>query len=220
MIEYIFKFYGIFCDNKWTGYLTTGLTLSAFSTTIFALKFLKSFNSDTNEIFFKLFLFLLSLLKISNYLIIKYKSSELIELNNKLKKFQKKCRISEHLLNIFSIFSILFSILLAFIATKIFFCESFVTKVFRDFNDELDSIPMPNFIKVFVLLFYPNSWYVSIQLLYIELKSRYISIIKEFRKEVLNENTEPDGDVLILTQKYVHKINKAKKKNKIYNNLN
>jgi hypothetical protein len=148
MIEYIFKFYRIFCDNKWIGYLTIGLTLSAFSMPIFALLFSKSFNSNTNEIFFKLFLFLLSLSKISNYLIINYKLSELIVLNNKLKTYQKKCRISEHFLIIFSFFCILFSILLAFIATKIFFCESFVTKVFRDFNDELDSISMPNFIKV------------------------------------------------------------------------
>jgi hypothetical protein len=65
---------------------------------------------------------------------------------------------------------------------------------------------MPKFIKVFVLQFYLNSWYVAIQLLYIEFKTRYISIIKEFRKEVLNEKSEPDGDVLILTQKFVLKF--------------
>jgi hypothetical protein len=61
-------------------------------------------------------------------------------------------------------------------------------------------------MKVFVLNFYLNSWYVSTQLLYIEFKSRYISIIKEFRKEVLNEKSEPDGDVLILTRKFVLKF--------------
>jgi hypothetical protein len=65
---------------------------------------------------------------------------------------------------------------------------------------------MPSIVKVFVLHFYHNSWFVSIQLLYIEFKSRYISIIKEFRKEVLNEKSEPDGDVLILTRKYVLKF--------------
>ncbi len=206
MIEYILKFYGIFCDNKWIGYLTTGLTLSAFSTPIFALKFLHIFNSSTSEIFFKLFLFLLSLSKISNYLIIKYKSSELIELNNKLKKFQNKSRINQSFLNIFSIISILFSLFMAIIGTKIYFWELCVTKMFKCFDGQLDVIPMLSIIEVFVLHFYLNSWHVSIQLLYIEFKTRYISIIKEFRKEVLNEKSEPDGDVLKLTQKFVLKF--------------
>jgi hypothetical protein len=76
---------------------------------------------------------------------------------------------------------------------------------------------MPSIIKVFVLHFYYNSWYVSIQLLYIEFKTRYISIIKEFRKEVLNEKCEPDGDVLKLTQKFVLKF--VNFKNEIKSNI-
>ncbi len=217
MIEYIFKFYGLFCDNKWIGYLTTGLTLSIFSTPIFTLKFLQIFNSNTDEIFFKLFIFLLSLSKIFNYLIIKYKSSQLIELNNKLKKFQNKSRINQNFLNIFSIISILFSLLMAIIFTKIYLWDLCVTEMVKNFDGQLDVIPMPSIIKVFVMYFYLNSWYLSTQLLYIEFKSRYISIIKEFRKEVLNEKSEPDGDVLKLTQKFVLKF--ANFKNEIKTNV-
>jgi hypothetical protein len=206
MIEYIFKFYGLFCDNKWIGYLTTGLTLSAFTIPIFALKFVQIFNSNTNEILFKLFMFLLSLSKISNYLIIKYKSKQLIELNNKLKKFQNKSRINQNFLNILSIISIFFSLLMSIICTKIYFWELCLTETFKSFDDQLEIIPMPSIIKFFVVHFYLNSWYVSIQLLYIEFKTRYISIIKEFRKAVLSEKTEPDGDVSMLTRKYVLKF--------------
>jgi hypothetical protein len=95
---------------------------------------------------------------------------------------------------------------MAFIGTKIYFWELCETHIFKSFDGQLELIPMPSIVKVFVLHFYLNSWYVSIQLLYIEFKSRYISIIKEFRKEVLNEKSEPDGDVLILTRKYVLKF--------------
>jgi hypothetical protein len=95
---------------------------------------------------------------------------------------------------------------MAIICTKIYFWELCATEVFKGFDGQLDVILMPSIIKVFVLHFYHNSWFVSIQLLYIEFKSRYISIIKEFRKEVLNEKSEPDGDVLILTRKYVLKF--------------
>jgi hypothetical protein len=106
---------------------------------------------------------------------------------------------------------------MAFIATKIYFWELYPTKLFKGFDGQLDAIPMPSIIKVFVLYFYYNSWYVSIQLLYIEFKTRYISIIKEFRKEVLNEKSEPDGDVLKLTQKFVLKF--ANFKNEIKSNV-
>jgi hypothetical protein len=95
---------------------------------------------------------------------------------------------------------------MAIIGTKIYFWKLYLTKYLKGFDDQLEVIPMPSTIKVFVVQFYLNSWYVSIQLLYIEFKTRYISIIKEFRKEVLNEKSEPDGDVLKLTQKFVLKF--------------
>jgi hypothetical protein len=106
---------------------------------------------------------------------------------------------------------------MAFIGTEIYFWELCATEIFKGFDNLLDVIPMPSIIKVFVLLFYLNSWYISIQLLYIEFKTRYISIIKEFRKEVLNEKSEPDGDVLKLTQKFILKF--VNFKNEIKSNV-
>jgi hypothetical protein len=106
---------------------------------------------------------------------------------------------------------------MAIIFTKIYLWDLCVTEMVKNFDGQLDVIPMPSIIKVFVMYFYLNSWYLSTQLLYIEFKSRYISIIKEFRKEVLNEKSEPDGDVLKLTQKFVLKF--ANFKNEIKTNV-
>ncbi len=206
MFEYIFQFYGIFCHNKWIGYLATGLTLCVFSGTIFAVKLFESLKSNTSEFLLKLSIIILFVTKIVNLLIIKYKSSQLIELNNKLKKFQNKSRINQNFLNIFSIISILFSLLMTIIFIRIYLWELYVTEMFKSFDGQLKVIPMPSILKIFVVHFYLNSWYFSTQLLYIEFKSRYISIIKEFRKEVLNEKSKPDGDVLMLTRKFVLKF--------------
>jgi hypothetical protein len=46
----------------------------------------------------------------------------------------------------------------------------------------------------------------SFQLLYIELKTRYISIIKEFKINVMNEKSKTDSNVLKLNQKFVLKF--------------
>jgi hypothetical protein len=136
---------------------------------------------------------------------IKYKSTELFELNEKLEKFQNKCRISKKKIQIFSIFSVILTALTAFCTTNIYFCVSDIFIIFED-NKKIDSLPVSSFFQVFVLAFYHYLWYFSIQLLYIEFKTRYISIIKEFKINVMNEKSEPDIDALKLTQKYVLKF--------------
>jgi hypothetical protein len=134
---------------------------------------------------------------------IKYKSTELFDLNHKLIKFQNKCRMSQLNITLHSIFAVFLSIFSAFFTVNVYFCEP---ELFEYFNDGLDSLPIPSFIQIFILSFYHNSWFISIQLLYLDLKTRYISILKEFRKNVINEKSEPDSDVLVLTQKYVIKF--------------
>jgi hypothetical protein len=195
MIEYILKFYGIKCSNKWIGFLTTGLALSSFSTTVFVLKIVKNSDNYKIEVLFKLFLFLSIASNLFNYLMIKYKSTEIFELNHKLKKFQNKSRISQLNIHIFSIFSVLFSAVLAFITTKVYFCLSGVDQHFEDITQKMESLPIPSFLKMFILNFYGLLWYISTQLLYIE-----------FKINVMNEKSETDSDVLKLTQKFVLKF--------------
>jgi hypothetical protein len=206
MIEYILKLYGINCNNKWIAFFTTGLALSSFSTAFFVLKIVKSSDNYEIEVLFKLFLLISITSNLFNYLIIKYKSTKLFELNHKLRKFQNKSRISQLNIQIFSLFSVLFSALLAFFTTKVYLCQSGVDQLFEDLSEKMEILAIPSFFQIFILTFYGYLWYISIQLLYIEFKTRYISIIKEFNKEVMKEKSEPDSDVLILTQRFVLKF--------------
>ncbi len=206
MIEYILKFYGINCDNKWIGYFTTGLTLSSFSTAIFILIIFKSSDNIIIEIFFKLLILVSVSSTLFNYFMIKYKSTELFELSRKLKKFQNKSSISQINLNIFSIFSIILSFYLAFITTVNYFCGISLFELFEELNGIINTIPIFSFLQIFILKFYHISFFICVQLLYIDYKTRYISIIKEFRKEVLNEKSETDSDVLKLTQNFILKF--------------
>jgi hypothetical protein len=205
MIEIILKFYGFNSDNKWIGYFVTGLTLSVFSIVVFSLIFVKSSSDMTSEVFVKSCSIISITTRLVNYLAIKYKSTEIFELIRKIKKFQNKSLISQLNAQIFSIFSILLSFLMAFFMTVDYFCEANVTELFKDLIEKIDTLPIPSFLQIFILSFHQYSWFIAIQLLYIELKTRYISIIKEFEKQV-NEKSEPDIDLLVLTEKYVLKF--------------
>jgi len=206
MIENILKLYGINCNNKWLGFFTTGLTLSAFSTTLCTLIFFKSSDNEIRDLFFKLLFSAHCASKLINYLLIKYKSSELFELNNKLRKYQNKCSISQLNIYIFSSISLIISIFLALLSTIFYFCQSYGDQSFEDLDEQMVLLKIPPFVQIFVLNFYLNSWNITTQLFYMEFKTRYISIIKEFNKEVMNEKSKPDSDVLVLTQKFVIKF--------------
>jgi hypothetical protein len=198
MIDYILKFYGINCNNKWIGYFATGISLSFFSTMI-SLLFVKSYKDVKSEVFFKIFFSISFASKLFNYLIIKYKSTDIFELNQKLRKFQNKSRISQLNIHIFSILSLFFAGLLAFLTTKTYLCKTFSTRLFEDLDEKIDSIPIPPSLQMILMYFYSFLMQNSFQLLYIELKTRYISIIKEFKINVMNEKSEPNIDVLKLT---------------------
>jgi hypothetical protein len=101
---------------------------------------------------------------------------------------------------------VFFAGLLAFITTKTYFCKTYSTELFEDLDQKMDSIPIPSFLQMILMNFYHYLMQISFQLLYIELKTRYISIIKEFKINVMNEKSEPDIDVLKLTQKFVLKF--------------
>ncbi len=94
MIDILLKFYGINRANKWIRYFASGLTLSVFSTIIFMIIFIEFSDNITSEIIIKLCLSISISSKIINYFMIKYKSTEILGLSRKLRKFQNKCRIS------------------------------------------------------------------------------------------------------------------------------
>jgi hypothetical protein len=203
MIEYIVKIYGINCKNKWIGYLTTGLTLSIFWSLAFPVIYAKNSSNKTNEFFFKLLMSKFCASKILNYLAIKYNSSNLFHLNYKLKNYQKKHSISELNIHIFSFISLCFSIVMILIATKLTLCDPYVVEICKDLTETMESLPIPPFSQIFVMDIYVNSWFIVIQLLYIEIKTRYIAIIKDFEKEVERIVDKLDNCVIILMQRTI-----------------
>jgi hypothetical protein len=101
-------------------------------------------------------------------------------MNRELRKFQTNSHISQLNINIYTIFSILFSALLAFMVTEDYFCKMNNTELFEDLNEKIDSIPISSFIQIFILNSYHISWFIAIQLLYIGLKTRYITSAENY----------------------------------------
>jgi len=170
------------------------------------LLFFESYEDVKSEVFLKIFFSISFASKLFNYLIIKYKSTDILKLNQKLRKFQNKSHISQLNIHIFSILSLFFAGLLAFLTTKTYFCKTFSTELFEDLDKKIDSISIPSALQMFLMNFYHYLMQNSFQLLYIELKTRYISIIKEFKINVMNEKSKTDSNVLKLNQKFVLKF--------------
>ncbi len=206
MIEHILKFYGINCENKWFGHLMTGITLTLFSTEIYYLIFYKNSNHILSEIILKLCLSISFASKLFNYLMVKFKSTEHFELSRRLKNFQIESRISQLSNDLVSIFSIIFCVLMALISTFSYFYVYVPSNLLQDVTEKVETLPIPSCFQIFFMILYHYSLSFLFALLYIDYKTRYISIIKEFKKNVLNEKSEPDSDVLKLTQKYVLKF--------------
>jgi hypothetical protein len=92
------------------------------------------------------------------------------------------------------------------IATKIYFCGSFISEIYEDFTKTMESLPFSTFLQIYLLSIYVYSWQSSHDLIYIEIKSRYLSIIKDFNNEVVKVVKKPDKSILILTQRNILKF--------------
>ncbi len=206
MIKHILKTYGINCNNKWIGYLTTGLTLSIFSSVVMPVMYSNNFSNKFNEIFFKPVLSTVCVSKILNYLVIKHKSNNFFRLNYKLRNFQMKRSFGELHIYIYSAIFLYLSIVISLLATKYNFCELYLIVILEDFNESMESLPIPAFSPIFLIKLYLYSWFSVIQFLYIEIKARYIVIIKDFNNELKRIVTKPDESVIILTQKTISKF--------------
>ncbi len=206
MIEHILKIYGINCNNKWIGYLTTGLTLSIFSKVVMPVMHYNNFSNKFSEIFFKTILSTVCVSKILNYFVIKHKSNNFFRLNYKLRNFQMKRSFGELRIYIYSAISLYLSIVISLLNTKYNFCEPYIIEILEDFNESMESLPIPPFSQIFLIKLYLYSWLIVIQFLYIEIKARYIAIIKDFNNELKSIVTKPDKNVIVLTQRTISKF--------------
>ncbi len=110
MIEYLLKFYGIDCHYKWIGYFTTSLTLSIFSSLVFPAIYPKNFSHFSTEYLYKFLILTLCISKIITYFVVKHNLSKFFQLNNKLKKYQKKQLIGEFIFIFFQSYPLVFQL--------------------------------------------------------------------------------------------------------------
>jgi hypothetical protein len=94
---------------------------------------------------------------------------------------------------------------MALLGVKVYFCESFFNDMYKDFTEIMETLPVPPFTQVFILNLYNFAWLSSKELIYIETKSRYLSIIKDFNSEVVKV-TKPNKSILIIRQRTILKF--------------
>ncbi len=207
MIEHILRFYGINCDNKWIRYFTTGLSLPIFLTLVIIdiLISIKNCNDFTTQFLNKLFLLTLCASRLLSYLLIKYNSPQILKVYRELKDYQKECFISESNVRIYYMITIFISFLMTAFSTIFNFCEPYIFEIF-DLNETMNSLSIPLLTLIFILRFYVNSWGLTTQLVYIDFKTRFISLIKNFNKVVVRNNIKPAKNVLISTQRTIFKF--------------
>ncbi len=206
MIEHMLRFYGINCGNKLIEYFTTGLSLPIFFALVDILISLKNFNDLTTQFFNRLFLLTLCASRLFSYLLIKYNSPLLLKAYRELREYQNECFISESNIRIYYIITILLSFLMTAFSTIFNFCEPYIFEIFEDLNETMNSLPIPPLALIFILRFYVNSWGLSMQLVYIDFKTRFISLIENFNKVVVRNNIKPAKNVLISTQRTIFKF--------------
>jgi ABC-type multidrug transport system permease subunit len=89
-------------------------------------------------------------------------------------------------------------------------------EIHKDFIQTMKSIFIPVTPYIFLMAIYIYSWFIVIQLLYIEIKARYLTVIKDFTNEVKSIKTKPDKSVIISTQRSILKFAEFKDNIKKY----
>jgi hypothetical protein len=117
-----------------------------------------------------------------------------------------KRSFSELRIYIYPAISLYLSIVISLLTTKYNFCEPYLIEILEDFNELMKLLPIPHFSQIFLMALYPYSWFFVIQFLYIEIKARYIAIIKDFNNELKRIFTKPDKNVIISIQKTIKKF--------------
>ncbi len=203
MFEYFLIIFGINLKNKVFGHIITGLTFAIFSSLLIRYFFLFKINDNLNSILFKLFLSSIYLLNLITYSVIKFKSQKILELNAKIKTYCKVYFVNQ--LNIYKPFIIA---VIVWILSVTFFT------LFRLSDDSFDStsgillferrIGRSNrFCTIFFMITYVHLWKILFHLIYNEMNNNYLSILKEFNKEMKRKITFPDITVIRMTDRTI-----------------
>jgi hypothetical protein len=203
MFEYIIKIFGINSDQKIVAQLLTGLTLTIFSVLLIRILLLVQIEDDLVLFITKFMCLIICLSNLFSYLLIKFKSEEILKLNSKIRCH--KNRSSVKTINVYYPSLIAFAVWLILTTINILLrlSDQRIEEVFHEFFSQISLSILAKSSDLFLAIVYSNAWKILIQLMYHELNIQYSSIIEAFIDEIRRKANHPDINVVRMTHRTV-----------------
>ncbi len=119
MINYLLMIFGINCKNKWIATFLTGITLSIFSLILVQIITHISFGDEIKILIFKISCAIALVSKITSFILLKFKSTKIFELYDRLIDYQIESFITYNNHYISTVIFILFTITAIWIGTSV-----------------------------------------------------------------------------------------------------
>ncbi len=200
--------FGINCKNKWIAAFLTGITLSIFSLIVVSIITHISFDDEIKVLIFKISCAIVYASKIISFIVFKFKSTKIFELYDRLIDYQIKSYIKYYNHYISTVVFILFTIIITWISTVIYFYESHFSNIYKGLTEKQENLPINQKSQITLVCFYVNAWNFLLQIIFYEFNNRYISIINAFNQEIDRKSSKPDNNVIVLSQRTVFKFTK------------
>ncbi len=144
MINYLLMIFGINCKNKWIATFLTGITLSIFSLILVQIITHISFGDEIKILIFKISCAILLVSKISSFILLKFKSTKIFELYDRLIDYQIESFITYNNHYISTVIFILFTITVTWIGTAVYLYDSQFGNIgfFEEFIENQESLPI------------------------------------------------------------------------------
>jgi hypothetical protein len=100
----------------------------------------------------------------------------------------------------------LFAFISAGLTTASCFCDLYFNKLFKEFTETQELLPISQKLQVFLIHLYVQAWKTLLELMYREFNTRYISIIELFIQELDRKVNKPETNVIINAQRTILKL--------------
>ena len=200
--------FGINCKNKWIGSFLTGITLSIFSLIVNQIIAHISFGDEIKILILKISCAIVFVSKLISFIVLKFKSTKIFELYDRLIDYQIKSYIKYNNHYISTVIFILYTIIITWISTVIYFYDSHFSNLYKGLTEKQNNLPISQKSQIILICFYVNAWNFLLQIIFYEFNNRYISIINAFNQEIDRKSSKPDNNVIVLSQRTVWKFTK------------
>jgi hypothetical protein len=138
-----------------------------------------------------------------SYLLIKFKSEEILKLNSKLRCHRNRSSVKT--INVYYPSLMAFAVWLILITINILLrlSDQRIEEVFHEFYGQINLSILAKSSDLFLSIVYSNTWKILIQLMYHELNMQYSSIIEAFIDEIRRKANYPDINVIRMTHRTV-----------------